>query len=86
MEAASVPVLEALGRVPKVLIALLLAVAVLVALLVDGWWAGLVLVPAVLFAGWLTYLTWPVLTGGQRVLRVVVLGLMTLAVTVRLGG
>lgn len=74
IEDASRAALERLSGLPTVLIAGLVGLGVLAALLVDNRWSALALLPALALIGWLTYLAWPSLRAGQRLLRLLVLG------------
>ncbi|MEJ7630109.1 MAG: DUF6703 family protein, partial [Nocardioidaceae bacterium] len=63
----------------------------MVALMAVGLAAPLVVaLPALLlilvFIGWLAFLSWPVIAGGQRAVRLVAIGLVVLAVAGRLAG
>ena len=84
VERRSAPLLVWLSSRPKLLLpvaSLLLLVGGLAAPPVVGVPLLLVLLAVV---GWLTYLSWPVVEGGARVLRVVTLGLLLAAVLSRL--
>jgi hypothetical protein len=78
VELASQPWLERLADVPKLLVAGLVGIGVLVALLVDNRWSALAIPPVLAFLAWLTYLSWPRLDPLPRVLRLLVLVGMTL--------
>ena len=81
IEQASVPALERLAKLPV----WLPFVALLGLILVGGFLGGPVgwamVAVALVFVAWLLYLSWPRLTGTERVMRVSVL-LLFLAVTV----
>lgn len=86
VERRSAPLLVWLSSKPKVLLPL-----VSLALLVGGFAAPLaVAVPmlVVLLAviGWLTYLSWPAVQGGGRVVRVATLVLVALGLVSRVAG
>ncbi len=86
VERRSAPLLVWLSSKPKLLLPLLS-----LALLIGGFAAPLaVAVPmlVVLLAviGWLTYLSWPAVQGGGRVVRVVTLVLVALALLSRMAG
>jgi hypothetical protein len=72
--ATSSPLLQRLGRVPPVLVAVVAGACVLVALLVGSRWSALALLPVVALLGWLSHLSWPRLSSGHRLVRLVVLG------------
>jgi hypothetical protein len=76
------PLLVVLSRQPKLLVPLVAAGLLLVSLFLPGRLAAVPLVLLLLLVGWLTYLSWPVLDGAARTLRLVVLG-MVLLLTVR---
>ena len=85
-ERLSSPVLVWLSRKPVWLLPV-----VTVALLVGGLAAPPVVGAPVLMllaalVGWLSYLSWPVVQGPQRVLRVATAGLLVAAAVGRLGG
>lgn len=71
-EAASRPLLARMRALPGFVMPALLAVAMFVGLAVNAPWAGVVLIVIALFLSWLTALSWPAITPGSRVLRVVV--------------
>lgn len=84
VERRSAPLLVWMSSRPKVLLPLLS-----LALLVGGLAAPLpVAAPLLLLllavVGWLTYLSWPVVQGGGRVVRVATVGLVALALVLRL--
>lgn len=64
------------NRLRGVLVALAVGVGVLVALLQGGRLAGLLVLALVGLLGWLSWSAWPGLGRGQRLLRLVVLGLL----------
>lgn len=84
VERRSKPVLVWLSTRPKLLLPLLS-----LALLVGGLAAPLpvalpLLLVLLVIVGWLTYLSWPVLHGGGRVVRAATVGLVALALVLRL--
>jgi hypothetical protein len=61
--------------VPRWLVVIALALALFFGLIQSGslsWLGGLLLLLVALFLGWLLALAWPVLGGGSKLLRVVV--------------
>ena len=85
-EAASRPVLVRMRALPTFLIPMLMAVLMFVALAVRQPWAGALLIVVSAFLAWLTALSWPAITTGSRVLRVVVdLAILALGVLKLLG-
>lgn len=84
IEDAALPAVQRLRGLPTVLIAGLVGLGVLAALLVDNRWSALALLPALAFMAWLTYLAWPSLGPGPRLLRLLVLGALAAWAVVRL--
>lgn len=81
IEQASLPVLELLARLPVWLPFLLLLVLILGGGFIGGTVGWVLVGVAMFFVAWLLYLSWPRLTGVERLMRVAVL-LLFLAVTV----
>jgi hypothetical protein len=71
---------------PRWAIPLATAVLVFVGLSADAVIGGLCLLAVAGFLGWLAYLGWPELSRGQRLVRVLVLGLVTGVALARLLG
>jgi hypothetical protein len=70
-----------MAALPTILIPALLAVALFLGLALSSRWSGLLLLPIALFVGWLSALSWPVLSPGSRALRLIVsVGMGVLAV------
>jgi hypothetical protein len=57
---------------PTFLLPLVIAVTLFLGLALPWPWTGLLLVVIGLFLGWLTALSWPAISPGSRILRVVV--------------
>lgn len=74
----------ALARVPRLVLALAVAVCLLAGLFVPGSWSVLLLVPVIVIMGSLTVAAWPLLLPAQRGLRVLVLLVLALVVCTRL--
>ena len=71
-----------MGALPRIFIPAVLAVALFLGLALPSRWAGLLLLPIALFLGWLSALSWPVLSVGSRVLRLAIaLGMGALAIS-----
>jgi hypothetical protein len=71
---------------PTFVIPALLAVALFLGLVLPWSWAGLLLVAIGLFLAWLTALSWPAISPGSRMLRVLVnIGVLALGVLKVLG-
>jgi uncharacterized RDD family membrane protein YckC len=89
VERASFPLLTRLLAVPRWLLVVLIASCLLVGLSLTGPLAilgSLFLLIVATFLGWLLLLSWPVLTPGRRIIRlVVVLAVTGLAVLKALG-
>ena len=82
VEQRSVPVLLALSRQPRWLIALGAVALFAGLLLLPSVPAALCLLALLVVVGWLTFLSWPALDGGARLLRVVVaVGLLVLGLS-----
>jgi Family of unknown function (DUF6703) len=85
-EDASRPLLLRMRALPTFLLPMVLAVALFLGLVIPAWWAGAFLVSIGLFLIWLTALSWPAITPGSRLLRVVVnVGVLALGVLKLLG-
>lgn len=76
VEATSRPALVRLTRLPRLLVPALFGVLVIVALAAPTPVALLATLVVVGFVGWLTYLSWPAITAGGRVFRMVTFGLL----------
>ena len=73
IERASLPLITRLSRLPRS-VPFLLMLAPLVAGVVIGGPVGFVLMSlAALFVGWILYLSWPRLSGSERIMRLAVL-------------
>lgn len=59
-------------ELPAFLLPVLLAIMLFFGLVVASPWAGVLLVLIALFLSWLTAVSWPAISSGSRVLRVVV--------------
>jgi len=74
-EQASYPFIRRLHAVPRWLVVVLPAVLLFLGLIMTGplaWLGGILLLLVCLLLGWLTALSWPAITPGSRLLRVVV--------------
>ncbi len=75
LERISAPWLVTLHQMPRWVVPIALAVMLFVGLLLSGdwgWLGAIFLVIIGLFVTWLTALSWPILTGSSRLVRVVV--------------
>jgi hypothetical protein len=82
IERASLPLITRLGSLPRAVPFLLLVALLIAGVLIQGP-AGFVLMGlGALFVGWILYLSWPRLTGSERIMRsAVVLLAVAMAVT-----
>lgn len=76
VERASTPVLVAMSRLPRLLVPALIGVLVITALGAPAWAALPALGLVLLFVGWLTFLSWPVIATSGRLMRFVLLVLL----------
>ncbi len=83
IELRSGPALVLLGRAPKVVPFLLVAGLLVGGLSQHTALGGLFLLVLLAFAGWVTYLAWPVLQPPARAIRLLVLVLLVGAAAVR---
>ena len=84
IERASLPLITKISSLPKAL-PFLLMLALLVAGVLIGGPAGFVLMGlAAVFVGWVLYLSWPRLTGSERIMRLAVLLLAVAMAVVQL--
>jgi hypothetical protein len=82
IERASLPLITRLSSLPRAAPFLLLLALLVAGALIRGP-VGLVLMGlATAFVGWILYLSWPRLTGSERIMRFAVL-LLAVAMTVR---
>lgn len=82
----SYAVLKRLHAMPRWAVPLATAVLVFVGLYAGPTIGGLCLLAVAGFLGWLAYLGWPQLSGGARVLRMLVLGVLGGVALARLSG
>jgi len=75
LERFSYPILLTMQRVPRWLVVILMATCLFLGLIQSGglsWLGGILLLLVAVFLGWLVVLSWPVISPGSRILRVVV--------------
>jgi ABC-type transport system involved in cytochrome c biogenesis permease subunit len=75
LERRSFALLRTLQRVPRWLVVIALALALFFGLIQSGslaWLGGILLLFVAAFLGWLVALAWPILGGGARTIRVIV--------------
>ena len=86
VEKASAPVLLWLSSRPRFLIPVLSAVLLLGGLFAPPGLGVPLLMLLIALVGWLSYLSWPVVTGVQRLLRLGTIGLVLAAIAGKLSG
>ena len=84
LELRSGPALVLLGRLPRAVPFLVVLALLVGGLALQGPAGALLLLLLAAFAGWVTYLAWPVLVPGARSVRVLVLVLLVGAAASRL--
>jgi hypothetical protein len=85
-EDASRPVLQRMQALPAFLLPVTLGVLLFLGLSLNATWSGILLVVIALFLFWLTAVSWPRITTGSRVLRLVVdAGVLVLGVLKLMG-
>jgi hypothetical protein len=70
---ASLPLMTRLSRLPRLLPSVILLVLLVVGVLISGLLGFLVMGLAALFVAWILYLSWPILSRSERIMRVAVL-------------
>ena len=80
---ASTPVLLRIHMLPKFLAPVVIAGLMVLALFSNGQIGGIALTVVSVFIGWLMYLSWPLLDGRSRVLRLLVLVILIAATAVK---
>ena len=80
---ASAPTLLRIHTFPKFVVPALIAGLMVLALFLEGPLAGICLAIVAVFIGWLMYLSWPLLDGRSRVIRLLVLGILVAATFVK---
>ncbi|MCU0278493.1 MAG: hypothetical protein MUF33_13120 [Candidatus Nanopelagicales bacterium] len=78
--------LQALNRVPRAIIVIAMAAMLVAGLLAPAVIGVPLLIVLGLFLGWLLALSWPILPGASRVMRVVTVGLVLGAAFLRATG
>jgi hypothetical protein len=71
LERRSVGLLVVMNSLPGWLVPVVLAVLLVAGLALPFPWAGLLLLIPILFLGWLLLLSWPVISAGGRLLRLI---------------
>ncbi len=78
--------LQALNRVPRALVVIALAACLVAGLLAPAAIGVTLLIVLGLFLGWLLALSWPILPGASRVMRLITVGLVLGAAYLRATG
>ena len=86
VERFSAPVLLWLSSRPRLFVPVLSAVLLIGGLAAPAGFGVPLLLLLVALVGWLSYLSWPVVTGVQRLLRLGTIGLVLAAVAGKLSG
>ena len=86
VERASAPVLLWLSSRPRFFVPLLSAVLLIGGLAAPPGFGVPLLLLLVAFVGWLSYLSWPAVSGVQRILRLGTIGLVLAAIAGKLSG
>lgn len=73
LEERSAGPLAALHRMPRWLIPVIMGVLMLLGLFIEAAWAGIFFVLVAAFLGWLLALSWPVITQGSKMFRLLVI-------------
>ncbi len=71
--------LTRLHRMPRWTVPVIMGVLLLAGLLIRQPWAGVLLVALALFLGWLLALSWPQLSPGSKVMRLLVIAIVIFA-------
>ncbi|MBK9740515.1 MAG: hypothetical protein IPO93_13620 [Actinobacteria bacterium] len=88
-ETISYPFIQAMSKVPRWIVVVLPAVILLLGLLQTGslaWLGGILLLIIWALLAWLTALSWPAITGGSRILRVIVLAALLGIIAMKFAG
>lgn len=92
-EEISLPIISTLAGLPRWLVVITPAVLLVLGLVLTGplaWLGGIFLLLILVFITWLTALSWPVISPGSRILRVIVVlalaGITVLKLSGRFGG
>lgn len=86
LERVSIRPLHALKRLPRFVLPLAMGLLLLAGLLIPGQWAGLLLLVVAAFLTWLLALSWPALIASSRLIRLLVVLLVTFAAFWRMAG
>ena len=81
---ASLPLMTRLSRLPKLVPFAILLTLLIAGVLIHGPVGFVLMGLAALFVAWVLYLSWPVLSGSERIMRVAVLLLAVALAVVQL--
>jgi hypothetical protein len=73
VERASLPLITAISRLPRAVPFLVLLALLVAGVVISGPVGSALMGLAAVFVGWVLYLSWPRLTGTERIMRVAVL-------------
>ena len=76
IETASKPVLIRLAALPRLLIPVLMVALTVAGLMTKPPLSGAIIAVLALFISWLVFLSWPTLTTGGRIARLVILAML----------
>ncbi len=86
LERVSVRPLHFFNRLPRLILPVVMGALLLAGLLLPSQFAGLLLLVVAFFLGWLLALSWPALIVSSRVIRLLVVVVVTFAAFWRLAG
>jgi len=89
LEKASLPVLMRLTRVPRWLLVVGIALCLFLGLVMPrslSWLGGILLLVVAFFLGWLLALSWPVINGQSKFLRVLIVVVVVLLALFKFAG
>jgi hypothetical protein len=84
IERASLPLIARLGSLPKAVPFLLLLALLIAGVMIQGPVGFILMGTGAAFVGWILYLSWPRLTGSERIMRTAVLLLAAAMAVTRL--
>ncbi len=86
LERVSIRPLHALKRLPRFVLPLVMGLLLLAGLLIPNQWAGVLLLVVAAFLTWLLALSWPALITSSKLIRLLVVLLVTFAAFWRMAG
>jgi len=84
VESASLPLITTLNRLPKAVPFLLLLALLVTGVFVSGPVGFVLMILGAAFVGWVLFLSWPRLSGSERIMRLAVLLLAVVLAVVQL--